>query len=204
MIIGTNTSSTLRKAPLSGLPCPYCGAVGTLRVKVRGSYVHIAAIPLFPLGKSAKLHCKHCRKGWDAGFIPLELQPAVAAVRQQTRTPFRHWLGLVLLAGLFTWGIVNGTRDDREDLTYLAAPQAGDVYTIYLKDNGHYSLLKVVRADSGRVALVRNRFETTESLPLHDLNYPDRYDTAAFSRPRAEVQRMYREQELTEIDRPAR
>lgn len=204
IVYGTN-GVHLRTAPLPGVPCPVCAAPDTLHLSLFSRYAHVYGVPLFPYSKPAVARCALCQSAWNQQALPTELRPAVRRLKQEVRAPFWHWTGLLLLAAGLAWSAVAGGRDDRANAAYLAAPRAGDVYTVRATTpdgQANYSLLKVVSARGNGVELVANEYQVNDAHPYAQLNAPFRYGKKPFTLTQFELQIMKNKGQLTDVDRP--
>ncbi|GAA4364851.1 hypothetical protein GCM10023185_34690 [Hymenobacter saemangeumensis] len=197
---GTN-GSLVRTEALPGYSCPSCATADTLQLSVFSRYVHIYWIPVLPYSRPLVASCTHCAQAWEGQGLPAELREPAQLLKKTTRHPYAHWAGLALIFLLISGGAVASKLDDRADKALLAAPKAGDIYTVRTKDN-NYSLLKVVSAGGTAVELVANEYEIDNNSPLDELNSPDKYSKESFSLTRFDLQIMREKDEITEIDRP--
>ena len=201
IIYGTN-GTHLRDEPLPGIPCPACQTTDALKVSVYGRYAHVYWLPLLPYRKPAVLSCGHCRHGWDEKTLPAEMKAPVAALKKETRAPWWHWSGLVVIALLISWGTVAAARHNRDKVDYLAAPRVGDIYTVRDSVGGrNYTLLKVVRVRGNIVGIVENEYQLNNSHPIDELNAPGKYRNEYFSVTFDDLQRLQASGQLTDIDR---
>ncbi len=199
---GTN-GALIRTEPLPAIPCPACATTGALKLSVFSRYAHIYWIPLFPYSRPTVVQCDHCQQGWDGKALPAALQPAVQEARQSIRAPWWHWSGLGIIAVLIGVGIVANSRDARANKAYLAAPRAGDIYTVHSPgDSTKYSLLKVLSAKGNTVELVANEYEIDNRHPIDELNSPEKYSKESFSLTQFELQIMQNKDQLVDVDRP--
>ncbi|MGI4885508.1 MAG: hypothetical protein ACRYFR_11170 [Janthinobacterium lividum] len=203
IIYGTN-GAHLHTAPLPGLACPACAAPEALQLTVFSRYVHIYWVPLLPYSRPAVAQCLHCQQAWDEKTLPAAVRPAVQSFKKQFRAPVWHWTGALLAAVGLLWGIVASSRDDKANAAYLAAPRAGDIYTVHEKaGDPNYSLLKVVSAGGNLVELVANEYQVNNSHPIDDLNAPAKYSKESFSLTLLDLRAMQNKGQLTDVDRPA-
>ena len=201
IIYGTN-GTLVRTAPLPGVACPFCTTADTLKFSLYGRYAHIYWIPLFPYSRPAVVQCSHCQQAWDGKTLPAALQNPVRALKKQTRIPLWHWSGIALAGVALVWGLVASTQDARTNKAYLAAPRAGDIYTVHsLEKTQQYSLLKVLSAHGNTVELVANEYTVDDSHPVNKINEPARYSQEPFSLTQFELQIMQNKGELTDVDR---
>jgi hypothetical protein len=198
---GTN-GTHLRTEPLPGPTCPACGTGNALKTSLYGRYAHIYWIPFFPYTKLAVVQCGACQATWENKTLPAEIAPAVRALKKQTRQPYWTWAGLMLVASLSVGGTLYGIQDTHNDEALLAAPRAGDIYTVHLDSANMYSLLKVRQVSGNGVELVANDYQTDNRHPLADLNEPAKYSKEPFVLTRLDLQIMRRQGKLTDVDRP--
>lgn len=198
---GTN-GALVRTAPLPGASCPACATSNSLQLSVFSRYAHIYWIPLFPYSKPSVVQCTHCQQAWDAKATPAQLQPAVTDLKKQTRAPWWHWSGLALIAVGIVVAMFASSRDARANKAYLAAPRAGDIYTVHSPgDSTKYSLLKVLSAKGNTVELVANEYEIDNRHPIDELNSPEKYAKESFSLTQFELQIMQNKDQLIDVDR---
>jgi hypothetical protein len=198
---GTN-GALVRTEPLPATLCPACATTGTLKLSVFSRYAHIYFVPLFPYSKPAVVQCDHCQQGWDGKALPGALQPAVQDLKKSVRAPWWHWSGLGIIAAIIGWSAVASTQDARANAAYLAAPHAGDIYTIRSpEDSTQYSLLKVVSAKGNTVELVANNYQIDNRHPINELNAPAKYNKESFSLTQFELQIMQNKDQLIDVDR---
>lgn len=201
IIYGTN-GAHLRTEPLPGVDCPACALPDTLQLSLYGRYAHIYWIPLFPYSKPTLVQCRHCQGAWEGKALPAAVAAPVRDLKKQTRTPLWHWSGVALLAVASCWGMVASTQDARANAAYLAAPRAGDIYTIQSEeDEKQYSLLKVISAKGNTVEVVANNYQIDNIHPIEALNAPAKYSKESFSLTQFELQIMQNKGQLTDVDR---
>ncbi|GAB2875304.1 hypothetical protein [Hymenobacter ruber] len=203
MIIYGFKGAHLRTAPLPvGTNCPACATPNTMEASVYGRYAHVYWIPFFPFSKSVVAQCNHCQQGWEEKNLPTELHPAVRALKKSTRFPLWNWAGVgVVVLGLAAASVA-GRYHERDRLTYLAAPHAGDIYTIHSPgDSTKYSLLKVLSAKGNTVEVAANEYETDDQSPINELNAPEKYSKETESLTVLDLQIMHNKGQLTDVDR---
>lgn len=201
IIYGTN-GARLGAAPMPGVACPACAAPDALQLQVFGRYVHIYWVPLLPYSRPAVAQCGHCQQAWNEKTLPAAVRPAVHVFKKQFRAPLWHWTGLGLAAVGLAWGLVASSSDDRANAAYLAAPRAGDIYTVHEKEGDpNYSLLKVVSTGGNLVELVANNYQVNNSRPINDLNAPAKYSKESFTLTQLDLQIMKNKGQITDVDR---
>ena len=201
IIYGTN-GALVRTAPMPSVACPSCAAPGTMQLSLFSRYVHIYWVPVLPYSKPVVAVCSHCQLAWEEKTMPATLQGTAREIKRGTRAPFWHWSGLMLIAAGMAWATVASTANERENKAYLAAPQAGDIYTVQSTENkSDYSLLKVISARGNAVELVANEYQIDNNNPIDELNAPDKYSKESFSLTQLDLQIMKNKGQLTDVDR---
>ncbi|MCC3154665.1 hypothetical protein Q3A66_16745 [Hymenobacter sp. BT770] len=202
MIVYGYRGSHLRTEPIPGVICPHCAAPEALQVSLYCRYAYVYWIPLFPFAKPAVAGCVRCRLTWEGKALPAEVRSSVRSTKKQTRLPLWNWTGTGLLLLALAWGAVDSTRDDRANAAYLAAPRAGDIYTVHENDSApNYSLLKVVSARGNGVQVVANEFQIDNNHPIDALNAPAKYSKEPFTLTKFDLQIMKNKGQLTDVDR---
>ncbi|MCI1186869.1 hypothetical protein MON38_05515 [Hymenobacter sp. DH14] len=202
MILYGSKGAHLRTAPLPGTTCPACATPDGMKASVYSRYAHVYFIPSFPVSKTAVAQCDHCQQAWEEKNLPAQLQPAVRELRKSTRFPLWHWAGVgVLVLGL-AGAAIAGRYHEHDRKAWLAAPHAGDIYTVHSPgDSTKYSLLKVVSAKGNTVEVVGNDYETDDSSPVSELNSPEKYGKESQSLTVLDLQIMHNKGQLTDVDR---
>ena len=202
MILYGSKGAHLRTAPLPGTSCPACATQNSLKASVYGRYAHVYYIPSFPVSKTALTQCDHCQQAWEEKSLPAQLQPAVRELRKSTWFPLWTWAGVALLVLGLGAASIAGRYHERDRKAWLAAPHAGDIYTIHSPgDSTQYSLLKVVSTRGNTVEVAGNEYETASSSPLAELNAPAKYSKETYSLTVLDLQIMHNKGQLTDVDR---
>lgn len=182
--------------------CPGCGAPEALRMSVFGRYAHVYWLPLFPLGKTGGAQCSHCQLVLRPRELPPPLKSHFRALKLRSRTPTRHFAGLLLtgtvvlaIGGLGLWHQAQYKRR-------LAQPHIGDLYHIRAEAPGYYTLLRVTAVNGNSVRLQQNNFETDEQGEIDQLNRPENYDAEAFDLTQLDLQIMQQQEQLVAVERP--
>ena len=202
MIIYGTKGAHVRTAPLPASNCPACATFGSVKTSIFSRYAHVYFIPFFPFSKAAVTQCDHCQQAWEEKTLPTELHPAVRDIKKSTRFPLWSWAGIAVLVLGLAAASVAGRYHERDRKAWLAAPQAGDVYTVHSPgDSTRYSLLKVVSAKGNTVEVVGNDYETDDSSPVNELNSPEKYGKESQSLTVLDLQIMHNKGQLTDVDR---
>ena len=205
MILYGTKGAHLRTAPLPDTSCPACTIPNQLKASVYSRYAHVYFIPSFPLSKTAVTQCDHCQQVWEEKTLPTELHPAVRELKKSTRFPLWTWAGVAVFVLGLAGAAIAGRYHERDRVAWLAAPQAGDIYTVHSPgDSTRYSLLKVVSAKGNTVEVVGNEYETDDSSPVTELNSPEKYSKESESLTVLDLQIMHNRGQLTDVDRPGK
>jgi len=206
MIIYGTKGSLVRTESVPGVACPACTNAEQMQFSVFSRYAHVYWIPLAPYNKPTVAHCQRCQHSWELSELPAEAAPqvrqAMQALKKETVAPWWHWSGLALLALTLASGTVVASLDEKNNASYLAAPHAGDIYTIRDEETpGRYSLLKVVSAQGNTVELLANEYSMNDAHPLAKLNYPDKFNKESFSLTQLDLLTMKNKGVITDVDR---
>ena len=129
-------------------------------------------------------------------------RPTVRELKKSTRFPLWSWAGAALFVLLMAGTAIAGRYHERDRLGYLAAPRAGDIYTVHSPgDSTKYSLLKVVSANGNTVEVTSNDYETDDHAPLAELNAPAKYSKETYSLAGLDLQIMHDKDQLTDVTR---
>lgn len=100
MIIFGTSSSIIHPKKLEKGDCPYCKTENNMWIQGYQKYVHIFWIPFFPVGKKVYMVCGHCKGAFEKREIqdPKLIQSFLDGKNNQTKTPWYHFTGLILLS----------------------------------------------------------------------------------------------------------
>ena len=200
MILYGSKGAHLRTTPLPGASCPGCATPNTMKASVYSRYAHVYYIPFFPVSKTALTQCDHCQQAWEEKSLPTQLQPTVRELRKSTRFPLWSWVGVALLVLGLAGASIAGRYHEHDRVAWLAAPHAGDIYTVHSPgDSTKYSLLKVVSAKGNTVEVVGNEYETDDRSPLAELNSPEKFGQQTESLTVLDLQIMHNKGQLTDV-----
>ena len=100
MIIFGASSSTIHPKKLEKGNCPYCKTENNMWIQGYQKYAHIFWIPFFPIEKKIYTVCDHCKGTFEKREIqdPKLMQSFLDIKNNQTKTPWHHFIGLILLS----------------------------------------------------------------------------------------------------------
>ncbi|OON67653.1 hypothetical protein [Hymenobacter sp. CRA2] len=203
IIYGTN-GSHVRTEPLPGVACPACHTADRMHASVFSRYIHIYWVPLLPYRKPAVALCQHCQGIWELAQLPAEaddIKQALRAKKKATRAPWWQWSGLAVLTLGVVWAADASIRDGHDNDAFLAAPRAGDIYTVRNDSSRNYSLLKVVRAHANTVDVIASAYETDDSQPVKKLNHAQYFGKDTVTLTHLDLLGMKNQGQLTDVDR---
>ncbi len=202
MILYGTKGAHLHTAPLLGVACPACATPEALQLTIFSRYVHMYYVPVLPYDRPAVTQCLRCQQAWKEEALPAAIRPAVQSFKKQFRAPIWNWTGAMLFVLGMCWLVTANARDDKDNAAYLAAPRAGDIYTVHEKeDDPNYSLLKVVSTGGNLVELVANEYQVNNNHPINDLNAPAKYSKESFSLTLLDLRTMQNKGQITDVDR---
>ena len=184
------------------LKCQNCGEENTLQFEVYARYFHLYWIPTFPLGKVAISSCQHCKHALDHKQFKADqqYQYAYERIKSKTSTPKWHFAGLLILGLLLTWAVVSGIQSGEQQDSYIAQPQAGDVYDVKSED-GYYSTLRVSAVQGDTITVHVNEYAVNKASATHTIDKAENYGEEFMKLTRTEIADMYRKGEITHVKR---
>ncbi|MCA8829291.1 hypothetical protein [Hymenobacter pini] len=200
MIIYGYRSSHLLTEPVAG-ECLACSGTNTLRMSVFGRYAHVYWIPLFPIGKVGASECGHCRQVLKPKEMDGSLRQTFQELKNRSRVPLWHFVGLAALVALACWLLVKNSNDQRANQSFITTPHKGDIYHVRT-NNGHYSLWKVQDVTGNAVKLLANNYEIDNETKVQELNRPENYATDPLELTRYDLKIMLDKQEIVDVERP--
>lgn len=159
MSFGIKTKE-LQGVYISNASCASCNT-SALRNTGTIKLFHIWGVPLFPVWASSKVACASCNS-------VIKLKSASDDVRHKANsviTPkalLKSSWGLSLLIAALSGLAYMVYLENQEDQAFVAAPQAGDIYTVkiaeFVRDgspnNYPYGIFKVTKVDGDKVSFV--------------------------------------------------
>ncbi|RZS93443.1 hypothetical protein [Aquimarina brevivitae] len=196
---GTNTSRAKSIQSLHAV-CSHCDTKGSIQFTLYHWYAYLFWIPMFSLGKKGISECGHCKQTLEAKQMPVSLRNEYDKIKQETKTPLWQFTGipivLVIIAAIF---YINN-EVDKNNNTYINAPQIGDVYE-FKTDTGYYSTLKIVNIVKDSVIVVPNLQEISKRSKLYRINDDTNYSTEHYAIAKSELPRMLSEDIIIGINR---
>lgn len=130
--------------------CTSCKAYD-LRVKIYREYYHAFFIPFVAFGdKTADIRCNQCTE-------PIRTESLRKEHEKNTKTPFYMFSLAILVGGLIAFFVMVSLITTLQTKSYIANPQAGDVYLVHEKEGlKAYYYLRVAAVKGDTVMAYRN------------------------------------------------
>lgn len=119
MIIFGTRATNIGNFDVPNSKCEYCQNDSTQRISVFGKYAHIFWIPIFPIGKKAVAECTHCKRTIEQKEFSSKLSQLYQENKSRAKRPLWHWLGLLLVAGLFALITIIGLTAEKDPRSEL-------------------------------------------------------------------------------------
>ena len=199
MIIYGSRATHLKSAQLPNESWPNCNTKGTIVMSVFGRYAHIFWLPTFPLGRKGGSQCANCKQVLESKQMPQSLRSQYDQLAAQTRVPIWSWTGLAAIVALIGFASYGAGVDKDNEKKYLAAPVAGDVYSVKLNE-GNYSLMKVALVTPDSLMMNLSSYTVDKMSGMYKLKSKE-YDTLGYWISREKIKEMYEKKDIFDIDR---
>lgn len=199
MVIYGSSATHLETVQPQGAICPNCQEKDTTSISILSKHAHIFWIPLFPIGKKGVTECSNCKHVMTVKQMPEEYKREYNFIKGETKTPIWKFTGLVLLAGLISWGIFQSGKAKEERAVYLASPAIGDLYKT--KADGMYSCMRITELSTDSVFVTPNMYEVNKRSGVNGIDKEENYLEFSYGIHRDEIGRMFNTEEIYDIDR---
>jgi hypothetical protein len=181
--------------------CLNCGTTSSVTLTIYQKYAHIFWIPFLPTGKTPETVCSNCKQVLSKKQFTLAIAQHYETLKTNVKTPVWTFSGLFLLAVFICLILVEGQQSKVENVTYITAPQKGDIYEV--KSDGHYTLYKVEQIVKDSVFVLVNQYETDKITGLTALKRKgdEAYNTDALMLLKADLRTMLDTGEIIDVDR---
>lgn len=188
-----------------GSNCPSCNSDEMMMVDIYARYFALLWIPVFPLGKEAKITCPKCGHKPELSTLPTSFFLETEQMKNILSSPGYLFTGsvLILLAVVFfAFRMISGISNPETDTleSYLNSPEEGDVYEIKT-DNGNYSLLKVVEITDDSLYVQFHPGETEDKSEIKKLRTSRSFSREIFSFSREQIIINYESGLILNIER---
>jgi len=201
MIIFGLRSGNAFQQQLSARDCDYCHTEHSVRFYFWVRYFHVFWIPIFPLYRSGRSQCSHCKQVLEQSQMSQEMVVDYRVARKTAKTPLKYFSGLIIAAVFFILAVLAVVTDKDNTDTWLQQPQTGDVYEV--KRDGAYTLYRIQKVRKDTVLMNPYEFSTDKSSALRKLKktYPNAYEEEVMPFAKTELATMYAEREIRRIER---
>jgi hypothetical protein len=131
-------------------------------------YAHVFWIPLFPVGKTARVHCEQCKKVSEKKEFTQSIKMVYDNLKTEVKTPVWTFAGLAVVFLIISYAFYQSAETDKKIAAYTKAPEEGDIWEMKF-NNSRYTLYKVVGANKDSVFIQYHQYETNQSSGLDDL-----------------------------------
>lgn len=199
MIFYGTKGSHLHSEKVSGVKCINCGEQHVHTISVYGKYAYIYWIPIFPLSKKVFSECTNCKATLEKKEMSEQLRLKADNVKANTKTPLTYWTGLAVIVGIIVFSVFSSNKHKKDIVTYIAAPQKGDV--IDYKPSDWYSTLKVKEVTNDSVFLVTNKMEISKQRRLYKIDKPENYTDTAYAISKEEYKKSFENGTFLDVER---
>jgi len=201
MIFFGAKSSTIKQGQISNVTCPNCKNITTITYTIFGKYAHAYWIPMFPMKKKTVIECNSCYRTYDMEEAPEPIKHKFLRETKGVKNPIWYFSGLALLALLIYVAFYLSKKDEINDALYIEQPQSGDIYTIEAPKAGFYTTIKVTKTTSDSLFVVYNDYDIHRRSKIYRIEKEENYSTNIDSLSKVDLQRMFDEGAIFEVDR---
>lgn len=203
MIIFGTRAVHLNTAILNKTTCESCNQTGTIRMSIFRKHFHLFWIPIFPVGKTGRSECTHCKLVQKPAEMSNALIQKYYELKTIAKGPIWQYLGIFLI---IIFGIMANLNDFKLTKTsdieqqYISAPKEGDIYKIKFGEK-RYSTLKVVGVSNDSVTISPNKLEINYSPGLNQIDDAINYSDSLFQLSRIQIQEMFDNRDIMVVVR---
>ena len=191
MIFAGSNSVKLKGGAIKNITCPNCDQYTTINYAIRGKYAHLYWIPCFPMGRIAFFECQYCKRLFKLPELPQTIKTKYEFQKQGVKTPMWFYSGLFVLGFLIVMLIGFAANKENATAQQIANPEINDRYGIKGDENGHYSVMKVIKVTPDSLYVIYNDFNVNETFKAKSLNPNQNFTTTPVGFTRAEIQDRY-------------
>lgn len=97
MIIFGTRSSNLKSNSTTTYDCDNCNTKNSVQFGFWTRYFHVFWIPFFPFSKKGVSQCRNCKQALYYNEMPQKMREGYHAAAAETKSPFTHYIGLILV-----------------------------------------------------------------------------------------------------------
>ena len=200
MIFYGTKGAHLHSEKVSGVKCNHCEQQNAHTISIFSKYFYIYWIPIFPIGKKGVSECNHCKATYERKNMSEQLKLAHDNVKRNTKTPFTHWIGSLLMGAIILFGIYSVQQHGKDIVTYINAPQINDIVEYKSSDNA-YSTVKVTNVTPDSIFFVANSMEISRKSKLYKIDKEKNYTAERFGMSLADYKKAFDDNYFLDVDR---
>lgn len=197
---GTN-GSKIHHDRKPGIKCDNCNEITSHDISVYGQYGYIYWIPLFPSGKKVFSECTNCKITQDFKGMNEKLRFAAKDVKRNAKTPIWYWSGLGVIAILIAILYYSSLQHDKDVISYIKNPKAGDVIEYVVSESGHFSTLRIESITNDSIFVIQNDYEIDRKSDVSDIDVNENYTTETYSIGKDQIQYLFGENIFYDMNR---
>ncbi|MCG8574344.1 MAG: zinc ribbon domain-containing protein [Flavobacteriales bacterium] len=200
MISAASKPRDVRIIELNHISCNGCENKNVLKLHCFTDYMYFFFIPVISGGKKAIITCSNCGKNYDVSKQSDNVKELAKLEKQNLRIPIWHFTGLGIILLFIASLIAYNIWDNKQDAMLVKDPKPGDFYE-YSDGDGWYSSFKISRVDKDSIYAFFNRQFINKATSIYEIDEPDNYWPFEESLSRKELEQMYEDGDIYEIDR---
>ncbi len=182
------------------IKCANCEKQGQMAFSYFSSHFHVFWIPVFPYTRKGFSSCTNCGEELKPKRMPEHIRRAYKETKKDTKLPIWQFSGLILVTVLIGFLIYQSKADDATYAEYMTSPRSGDVYR-YKLGYDEYSTLKIAEITEDSIYLIPNEYVTNKRSGISEIDTDANYGQLMYGYSRDEIERMFKDEEIYQIDR---
>lgn len=174
MIVYGWSTSELSSIRPKEIECFECQKKGQMFVRSFIRTCHLFWIPIFPYKLWQEVSCVHC--GAEITFKEMG-QELRGKYQQYKKFPLPrpwHFSGLIIVLGLFLWGMKSKSDKKEKILSRAENIQIGRIIE-YKINQGAYSTMKVYNIQDDTIMVLHNLYEVEKKEGINKIQFPENY-----------------------------
>ncbi|RKF03126.1 hypothetical protein C8N26_2116 [Tenacibaculum lutimaris] len=200
MIFYGTKGTHLHSEKVSGVKCTHCEQQNAHTISIFGKYFYIYWIPIFPLGKKGVSECNHCKATYERKNMSEQLKLAHDNVKRNTKTPFAHWIGSLLVGVLILFVIYSVKQHDKDVDIYINNPKVNDIIK-YKSSKKAYSTIKVTNVTTDSIFFVANSMEISKRSKLYKIDKEENYNAERFGMSLSDYKDAFDNNDFLDVNR---
>jgi hypothetical protein len=180
--------------------CGNCQEQGHMAFHYSSSHFHVFWIPMFPYIRKGGSSCINCGEELKPKQMPEHVKRVYKETKKDVKLPIWQFSGLILVTLLIGYFIYQSKVDDATYAEYMASPRSGDVYR-YELGYDEYTTLKIAEITEDSIYMIPNEYLTNLKSGIEDIDVEKNYGELMYGYSRDEIERMFKDEEIYQIDR---